>query len=284
MTKPICLFDSGIGGLTVLKKLIQKYPNENYIYLADLANVPYGDKTKEEIKEIATNNIEWLSKFDPKIIIMACNASSTVIARDPSLHSGQAPQSHYVKQLGDCFVGLCPPRNDIPIYGMIESCSKEIAISEYKKVSVWATKLVAENNAYKNAIQRINPSITVEEVACPKLVPMIEGIDPNLTDKKQVIQEYIEKTSKDSQALILGCTHYPLIQEDILKFTNLKIIDPADALVNDLEKHLMPCRDAINRVSTFYTTAQKEKVERFVNIYLCGNCKFNAVDLKKVFV
>ena len=75
MKQPICLFDSGIGGLTVLKKLMHSFQNETYIYLADLAKVPYGDKTSFEIKNFATTNIDWLLKFNPKLIIVACNTS-----------------------------------------------------------------------------------------------------------------------------------------------------------------------------------------------------------------
>ena len=107
---PICLFDSGIGGLTVLKKLINKFPGENYIYLADLARVPFGDKSKEEIKKIVDEIIEWLIKFEPKIIIMACNTSSALFLEE------------YKKTLS------------IPVYGMIESCAKEIAKSNIQRL------------------------------------------------------------------------------------------------------------------------------------------------------
>ena len=104
-TKPVCLFDSGIGGLTVLKKLINKFPNENYVYLADLARVPFGDKTKEEIKKIVDEIFEWLVRFEPKAIIMACNTSSALLSSELGARSSK--------------LGL-------PIYGMIESCAKEI--------------------------------------------------------------------------------------------------------------------------------------------------------------
>ena len=268
MTKnnnPICLFDSGIGGLTVLKKLIHKYPNENYIYLADLANVPYGDKTKSEITEIATNNIEWLVRFNPKVIIMACNTSSSVL----------------------CEQGRINPAPTIPLHGMIQSLAKEIAKSNYSKVSIWATKLVTENNAYKNAINKLNPKITVEEISCPKLVPMIESLNFNEADKIKIIQEYLNMTSKDSQALILGCTHYPHIQNDIKKLRDINIIDPADALVRELEQRTdMPQHVSTNNKSnvSLYTTAQKEKVERFFKIYIGEDIKANLIALKKVVV
>ncbi len=254
MNQPICLFDSGIGGLTVLKKLLEKFPSENYIYLADLANVPYGDKSKTEIENIATANIEWLSRFNPKLIIMACNTSSAILSSQLSALSSQL---------------------NIMIFEMIENCVKGIAKKNYKKVTIWATKLVADNNAYKNAIQKINPEINVEEIGCPKLVPMIEGLSFTISDRKEIINEYLNKTSKDSEALILGCTHYPLIQEDIKQLTNLEIIDPGDALVSQLS--------APGSVS-LYATAQPEKLKRFSKFYLCGDFEVSLVSLKKILV
>jgi len=265
--RPVCLFDSGIGGLTVLKKLINKFPNENYIYLADLARVPFGDKTKEEIKSIVDEIIEWLVRFEPKVIVMACNTSSALLGSQFSALSSQLKT---------------------PVFGMIESCAKEIAKSKHSKISVWATKLVVESNVYKTIIQKNNPKIKVEEIACQKLVPMIEGLSFTLEERNEIINEYLNQTSKDSNTLILGCTHYPLIIEDLKKLTALEIVDPADALVNDLQKILASSNGSWqvptankNQIS-LYTTAQKEKLERFARLYLNGNVKVHLVTLNKV--
>ncbi len=266
--KPICLFDSGIGGLTVLKKLINKFPNENYIYLADLARVPFGDKTKDEIKKIVDEIFEWLIKFEPKVIIMACNTSSALLSSQLAALSSQL---------------------NVPIHGMIESCAKEISKSSHKKISVWATKFVTENNAYKKMIEENKPELQIEEITCQKLVPMIEGLNFTLEERNKIIHEYLDQTSKDSNALILGCTHYPLISEDLKKLTAMEIIDPADALVNDLQKILAssngtPQHAPTERQISLYTTAQKEKLERFSKLYLQGNIKVNSVSLNGVVV
>ncbi len=260
--KPICLFDSGIGGLTVLKKLINKFPNENYIYLADLARVPFGDKTKEEIKKIVNEIIEWLVRFEPKMIIMACNTSSTVLYEQGRIY----------------------PAPTTPIYGMIESCTKEIAKSNHKKISVWATKFVVENNAYKKMIQNNNSNINVEEITCQKLVPMIEGLSFTLVERNKIIQEYLDQTSKDSERLILGCTHYPLISEDIKKLTSIKIINPTDYLIDNLEKAIIKNGLSNKSQISLYTTAQKEKLERFARLYIQKDTKVSLVDLNMVSV
>jgi len=278
MKQPICLFDSGIGGLTVLKKLIGKFPNENYIYLADLINVPFGDKTKEEIEDIAKGIIEWLSRFNPKFIVMACNTSSTILSSKLSTLPPQRGEARSAGQSGNS-------QFDIPIFGMIDSCAKETAGSNYKKVSVWATKLVIENSGYTKAINKLNPDIQVEEIACPKLVPMIESVGFNGLDKQSIIKEYLDEISNDSESLILGCTHYPIIENDLIKLTNLKLIDPADSLTSELESYLTKDGKIANESKiSIYTTAQLEKIEKFARIYLCTNVCVRLVDLQKTKV
>lgn len=262
--RPICLFDSGIGGFTVLRRLIDKFPNENYIYLADLARVPYGDKKESELKNIVLEIIEWLLKFKPKMIIMACNASSAIFNSQFSTLSSQFP---------------------VPVYGMIESCAKEIAKLSYSKVSIWATKLVVDSGIYKKLIQKINSEITVEEIACPKLVPMIENLSFTLADRNKVLSEYLHKTSHDSQALVLGCTHYPLIQDDIESLTDLKIIDPAESLIKDLKPNLISANSSFLQDNvTIYTTDKLEKIQKFSRLYLGGEFKCGLVSLKKMIV
>ncbi|OGI18851.1 MAG: glutamate racemase [Candidatus Melainabacteria bacterium RIFCSPHIGHO2_02_FULL_34_12] len=261
MNKPICLFDSGIGGLTVLKKLLEKFPDEDYIYLADLARVPFGDKTKEEINSIVNEIVKWLVKFDPKTIIMACNTSSALVLTE------------YQNKL------------NVPIYGMIESCAKEIANSKYKRISVWATNLVANSAAYKKAVQKTNNSLEVEEIACPKLVPMIEDLNYDNDEKENIIREYLEKTSKDSEALILGCTHYPIIQDKLSELTKVHLIDPAVSLINEFSRGVV--RNASGGAKpqiSLYTTAQADKMRRFANLYLCGDFKVNLISLNTVAV
>jgi len=243
MNKPVCLFDSGIGGLTVLKKLIERFPSENYIYLADLANVPFGDKTKDQIRQIVSNITTWLITFNPKIIIMACNTSSTLVLDE------------YRKKL------------NIPVFGMIESIAKEIAKSKVSCVSAWATKLVTENNGYKKAIQKLNLDIKVEEIACPKLVPLVENLSSTKNEKEKILLEYLDKTNPESDLLILGCTHYPLIQNELKSLTKLKIIDPADSLLKDLETYLTKDKAAQGKIN-LYATSELEKLKLFSNIYL----------------
>lgn len=259
---PICLFDSGIGGLTVLKKLMNSFPNENYIYLADLARVPFGDKSKEELTNIVNEILTWLNKFNPKAIVVACNTSAALL------------QDHKT-------MGLC----DHNLISIINPVAKEIAESDLKEVSVWATKFTIENSAYKKAINKLNPNIKVQEISCPKLVPIIENMDCSMEEKNAIINDYLDQISKESESLIYGCTHYPHIDQIVKKQRNIKTIDPADAVVKELSD-----KGLINQITTekpnisLYTTAQKEKLENFSRLYLCGDFKVNLVTLNKISV
>ncbi len=257
---PICLFDSGIGGLTVLKKLVNNFPNESYIYLADLARVPFGDKSREELTDIVNEIILWLNKFNPKAIITACNTSSALMQD----------------------VEIANSKNLISI---IDPISKEIAESSYKEVSVWATKFTIENNAYRKAINKLNPEIKVQEISCPKLVPMIENLECSNEEKDIILDECISQISSTSKALIYGCTHYPHIDQLVKKKKNILAIDPADAIVNEIKN-----KNIANQVQTkgpnisLYTTAQKDKLERFSRLYLCGEYKVQLIALNKVSI
>lgn len=258
MKKPICLFDSGIGGFTVLKKLLQKYPNETYLYFGDIANMPYGDRTKEEINKFAYKIITWFSKFNPKSVIMACNTSSSTLSSD-------------LEKLSSEF--------GFPIYGIIESVCNEVAKSDREKVTVWATKRTVDTHVYKNTINKLNSNINVEEIACPKLVPMIEDFKFPSDKKQGILEEYLAKTSKDSDGLIWGCTHYPLIENELKKITEINTIDPADALINELDlDKTEQAKDIVKNV-TIYTSAQKDKVKQFSKLFLCGDFEVKEISI-----
>lgn len=256
VNSPICLFDSGVGGLTVLKKFLEKYPNENYIYFADLANVPYGDKSKLEIKNIALNIIYWLKSFNPKLIVMACNASSAALDVDHALEHN---------------IGC-------KILGMIDTASKEIAKANYKKVSVWATRLVVETGAYRLAINSLNPKIEVEEIACTKLVPTIENPDSTDAQKEEIVNDYLRQTSSDTQCVIWGCTHYPHIEYIFKKKSNVPTLDPALILVNNIDSSLVSSNLTGSKVN-IYTSKDVEKLKVFSKRYLGAE-----YDVKEVLI
>ena len=192
------LFDSGIGGLTVLKTLIKKYPHCDYIYYGDTLNLPYGDKTHDELIKLADDDIKFLLSKNVDMIIIACGTISS-----------------------NCFEYLKEKYN-IPIKSILIDTT-EYLNSINSNVLVIATKATINSHFFKNNIKR-----EIIEVETPLLVPLIEGNDINKLNK--VLHDYLDKYISKYDMLVLGCTHYPIIYDNI-KYAvgnNIRIIDMSE--------------------------------------------------------
>lgn len=189
------LFDSGIGGLTVLKTLINKYPNNEYIYYGDTLNIPYGNKTKSELLKLAKNNVDFLSMKNVDIIIIACGTIS----------------SNCLEELKQKYT--------IPIYSIIEPTIKYLNESNYNHIGVIATEATINSHIFKNNINK-----NIYELATPKLVPLIENNRNDELNKE--LHQYLDEYAGKLDILVLGCTHYPIIKDKIKEIlTNTKILD-----------------------------------------------------------
>ncbi|HKI77383.1 MAG TPA: glutamate racemase [Ignavibacteriaceae bacterium] len=203
--KPIGVFDSGIGGLTVVKRLASALPRENIVYFGDTARVPYGSKSNDTVIEYAIQDANFLMSKNVKAIVVACNTVSSVA----------------LKELGNIF--------NVPIIGMIEP-GAEFAISHSKngKIGVIGTRATVNNIAYSNAIKKHNPDIEVFEKACPLFVPLAEEGWVNHKATYEIAEEYLkELREKEIDTLVLGCTHYPILAEVIQKVIgeNVTLVD-----------------------------------------------------------
>lgn len=207
----IGVFDSGLGGLTVLRELVKNH-KANYFYLGDNKNVPYGNKSKEEIENLSYRIVEFLLKKDIDFFIIACNTISVTAFA-------------YLNELFD--------KKFIPI--------TKPAISEVLKMNgdvfVMATKATSSMHYYKNQIEQ-KSNKRVEEIACPSLVDFIEK--GYISGKKldYDLKRYLKKANEDKISnIILGCTHYPIIESEIKKnlFYKANIIDPAKILNKDID-------------------------------------------------
>ncbi|MBF0541839.1 MAG: glutamate racemase [Nitrospirae bacterium] len=201
---PIGIFDSGLGGLTVLKEIQELLPNENIIYLGDTARVPYGIRTPETIIKYSLSNTNFLIKKDIKLLVVACNTSSAT-----SLES-----------IREEF--------NIPVIGVIEPGAKMAAsVTTNRNIGVIGTDATIKSSAYSKAIHSLNSSIEVTERPCPLFVPLIEEGWLNDPVTEAVAKRYLENMTVDT--LVLGCTHYPLIKEVIGRVigTNVKLVDSA---------------------------------------------------------
>ena len=263
-SKPIALFDSGFGGISVLKKLLNILPNENYIYLGDNYNIPYGDKTKEEITQLSIKILDFLIKQDCKMAVVACN---TITA------------SSY---------DILKEKYNIPIIEIISNGVEDIINNtKNNNISIMATEFTVHSNVYYNQIFKYNKKIKVTQVACQKLCPMIENNWYSYDDRLAVLEEYVKKIDDNSDTLLLACTHYPLIIEDIKsvvssKKTNIKnIIDPSTKIALSIKKYLID-NNIVNTYGgklKFFTTGNKNDFNDFVSRYIKINYELERIVL-----
>mgnify|MGYP001166363405 FL=1 len=200
------LFDSGIGGLTVLKKVVELYPNTSFIYLADTARLPYGVKTSNEIFQIAEEISFWFKHKNIDAFLVACNTTNAVA------------------------LDVIKSKLDVPVFELIQSVSSTI---QEDRVGVLATSSTVKTKAYTNAILNFRPKTFVIEQACPDFVPLIEMENIDIDKLTDVAIEYLKPLlNQKIESLILGCSHYPLITpllREILP-SSVILIDPAEAL------------------------------------------------------
>ena len=190
--KAIGIFDSGVGGLTVLAEIRKNLPNENIIYLGDTKNFPYGSRSKEEIIEFSIKNVETLIQKDVKIIVIACGTATS-----------QALET--LKQ-----------KFDIPIIGIIEPTVEYVKNQNYQEIGVIATEGTIRSGAWEQRLKEKMPEIKVINKACPMLATIAEEGKAQSTEGRQVIKQYMEPfKEKRIDKIILGCTHYPIYEKII---------------------------------------------------------------------
>lgn len=250
--RPIGMFDSGVGGLTIYKEIKHAFPNEKIIYLGDTKRFPYGSKTKESIIEISKECIEFLISQNVKLIIIACG-TATSLALDT------------LKNL-----------YDIPIIGIIEPTVNYIKDKNYKNIGVIATRGTIKSNTWELKLKQSIDNINVKNKACPLLAPLAEeGWTDNLI-AKLIVKEYL-RNLKDIDALILGCTHYPMFEKIIKKeLPNTSIISPGFIIANYLKKTL-DNESKKESKDTFYLT---DKEDNF--IYVAEKILNKKIDIKLI--
>lgn len=217
---PIGIFDSGIGGLTVAHKVKELMPNESMIYFGDIAHLPYGDKSAAAIQAYSVKVTDVLLNQGCKLILIACNSASSA-AFD------------LVKE----YVG-----SKAKVFNVIDPVVNHVAENySNKKIGLIGTKQTVGSNVYEHKLKALNPTVELKSLATPLLVPMIEeGYFENKISH-EIIDNYLrEDHLKGIEALILGCTHYPLVKNEISSFYGHKIdiLDSASIVANRLKEYL----------------------------------------------
>jgi len=217
--RPIGIFDSGIGGLTVVKEVMEQLPSEQIIYFGDTARVPYGSKTKETITKYSRQIIKFLLEKEVKAVIIACGTASS--------NSLKTMQEEFEK---------------LPIKGVVQpGASAAIITTNNNKIGIIGTEATVRSGAYEKLIKGQNPTIDVYSKACPLFVPLaeegwVEGDIAELTAQRY-LNELLEK---DIDTLVLGCTHYPLLIACIKRVVgnNVKLVNPATETASELKQLL----------------------------------------------
>lgn len=243
--KAIGVFDSGFGGLHILRGIVKKLPEHDFIYLGDAARVPYGNRSPETVCSFAIQAVDFLFKKKCALIIFACNTASGDALR--RIQKKYLPKFHP----GGKVLGVIIP-------------AAEFAAIKTKngRVGVMATKGAVSSGAFKRELLKINSKIKVFQNACPLLVPLIEAGEHNSEAMDIFLKKYLAPLiSKKIDTLILGCTHYGILENKIKKIAgkNIHIISEADIVAAKLKDYLkrhpeVEKRLAKNGRRTFYST------------------------------
>ncbi|MDO5656158.1 MAG: glutamate racemase [Flavobacteriaceae bacterium] len=202
-SRPIGVFDSGVGGLTVAREIKNVLPHESIIYFGDSKHLPYGNKSPEVIQQYSQNITQFLIQQNCKAIVIACNTAS----------SNALTQINHLAEL-----------HQIPVVDVITPVAQKVAYGFHQKMGIIATKATVDSGIYKKRIRKFNRHIKVQELATPLLVPVIEEGFAQTEISKSVVNIYLSnKKLEGIDSIILGCTHYPLIQKEISEFFNGKV-------------------------------------------------------------
>jgi len=221
MQKAIGIFDSGIGGLTVLKEIVRKLPDENIIYLGDTARVPYGIRSAETVTRYCFENTNFLLSQEIKMLVVACNTATAV--------SLEAVKKEF----------------PLPVIGVLEPGARAaVAATKTRKIGIIGTEATINSGAYERAIKRLAPDIEVTSIACPLFVSLAEEGWTDNDVAELVAEKYLAPFRKSGiDMLVLGCTHYPL-----LKAVISKAIGPGITLIDSATETAKEVADVLEKL------------------------------------
>ncbi len=237
--RPIGIFDSGVGGLTVFKEIRRRFPHEDIIYFGDTARVPYGPKSKNTVIDYSIQNARFLIQQGAKIIVIACNTSSATALTE--------------------LQKLLP----VPVLGVIEpGALSAVNNSGNKRIGVIGTEGTIRSRAYSTAISKLDNSCIVFSEPCPLFVPLAEEGWEDHEVTRLTIKEYLTSLIQNNiDTLVLGCTHYPILKTAIQKFVGKEIalVDSAEAVTDKLD-NILPDKESegIGK-DLFYVSDNEEK-------------------------
>lgn len=216
----IAVFDSGLGGLTVLKELRKFFPDEQFIYFGDTARVPYGGKSRETVIRYSHEIGRFLLSQNIKMLVVGCNTASAYAA------------DSLAKEF------------QIPVFNVIDPMVEELAQCSSKHIAVLGTKATIRSEVYQNRLSAALPEVKVTAIPCPLFVPIVEEHFQDHPATRLVIEEYLSPLKKEGvDTVLLGCTHYPLLLKQIQEFLGdeVRIVDSATACAKQIKSRSNPC-------------------------------------------
>jgi glutamate racemase len=251
-TNPIGIFDSGVGGLSVVREIRKRLPQESIIFLGDQANVPYGQRTLEQVRLFSESITRFLLDYGAKIIVVACNTASAAAL----MHLRQKfPEIHFV--------------------GMEPAVKPAAELTQTRVVGVLATPATFQGALYASVIERFAQGVTVLQHTCPGLVKQIEAGFLDTGETRQILNDALQPMiAQGIDTVVLGCTHYPfvipLIQEIV--GPEVRVIDPAPAVARQVER-VLATQNTLNRntqpgVITYFTTGNPENLKKLLPVLI----------------
>jgi len=263
INKPIGVFDSGLGGLTVLQQLQDKLPHESFVYIGDTAHVPYGNKSDGAIMDYSYNLSKFLiEEYAVKMIIVACNTASAITI------------TNLKSQI------------DIPILDVITPMQKLLfKLKTLKRIGIIGTNNTIKSKSYDKLLLKINPNIQIFSQACPLFVPIIEEGLSNHELATLASQKYLEIFNINNvEALILGCTHYPIMKKTIQSVLspNIKLFDSAEVLAHYTKQYLCDNNLLTNMVDESQTKLFITDASEYFNDFASKILKNNFKDISTI--
>lgn len=247
----IGVFDSGLGGLIILKAIIKRLPEFDYVYLGDTKNLPYGNKSQNQIYAYLQKAVKFLFNQDCALVIVACNTASAIALRKI--------QQQYLPR-------FYPNRR---ILGVIRSTTEQIGKSGSNRVLLIGTKSTIDSKSYIKELKKIDKKINIKSLATPDLVPLLE--DFKIDQAEESIKKYLSKYKFNKYSIILGCTHYPLLKKYLRKSkTGLTVFSQDEIIPDSLNSYLNKHSELKNSLSKkatiklFVTKTSKEYQKKAV--------------------
>lgn len=256
----IGFFDSGFGGLTVLRRVVERLPQYDYLYLGDNARAPYGSRSQEVVYEFTREAVEYLFRRGCPLIVIACNTSSAKALR--RIQQEYLPVSY-------------PDRR---VLGVVRPLVEEVAHrGNIRRVGLLATEGVVASEAYLREIEKLDPAIGVFQKACPLLVPIIEAGEQDWEGAEMIVRRYLGELMAEAgsiDALLLACTHYPILYDTIRRSVSdrVEVLEQGPIVAEKLKDYLRRHPEIEGRLArggarTFLTTDLTDRFDRLARIF-----------------